>query len=234
VSGIGSITANKFVVKFPLSEFIQKFPRHLIDTFEFLYGYGTLLLIPIFIYVFISKYRKDMNNNKYYYLITLSVLPLFLLFFQKVIPFTRNWVYITSPIWLILVLFILQYLKEKTKIITMIFLFTYLALLSFSSYKVLVNFYSITNHKEIVCRELLNLENESNLIITDDLWYHYSLYYNKKYNYHKNLKPGLFIYTNENISNYNVVMFEDTKLDSKIKYKEFYKNSNFTLLKIIK
>jgi hypothetical protein len=219
VSGIGSITSNKFVIQITFFEFMEKYPSHIFETYNFLLGPFISILIPVILLYFYLK-GKRLLDFKILIFSALSALPICLIAFQSVIPFSRTWVFLCAPIWIIIVIFLVIFKEYKSQIELRISLIILILLLGSSSFMEFSNFYSLNRYRKNTCSDLLKLKSYKNLIIPSDLWYHYAQYYNRinenKREYNKKHKQTISDERKEYLIQYRLTNNETLKDKAKI------------------
>lgn len=116
ISGIDSITHNKFDTPISRLEVLQKLPTHFSSTIDFLYSIpfvvGIIIILLISAYLFLCKYKvKFVALSIYCFLMA----PIILLI-HSVIPYPRTWVYLVIPFLFLIGMFIHQIkIEQKVK-----------------------------------------------------------------------------------------------------------------------
>ena len=104
-NGISSITSNNYVKSIPFNQITNSIIQHTKHSADWLFGLENGG-IYILIFVLFLLYKLSINNDNDKELKSTSklmlimlVLPLFLIFLQRVIPFERTWIYLLIPIY---------------------------------------------------------------------------------------------------------------------------------------
>ena len=203
VSGIDSLIHNKFVISLNFNEFIYKYPSHLLETLNFLFGkfglYFTFLLLVCLVWALIKNYKL---SSLLVILSLLAMLPFLLIIPQKAIPFARTWVFIGAQFWFFLVIFYTGFKSSLYKRLLLSIIVVYFAI---SSYIQLNEFRKLTEKNKRIYSQLIKKKLNGPLIIYDDLVYHYVKYYQLKEGLYFPILPGTFAFKKQ-AGNYNVLV----------------------------
>lgn len=99
VSGIKSVTSNKFVQPLSYSEIFEGLGQHLTNTLQFFTGskYGYWAVIGIITLLIPTLLKSRIKRNTYPSIFILLFVP-FLIVIHKVLPVERTWIYLLVPI----------------------------------------------------------------------------------------------------------------------------------------
>lgn len=129
ISGIGSITNNSWVKPLSFSVFLSEYFTYLIDVFESLVEFQEVSIL-VFLLILSTLFYFKKDKKIIIYSLLFFVIPLFVLLFQQVLPFSRIWIYllIIQSIWIAL---LLEYVVRKKIMMYLLLLLTII----FSMYK---------------------------------------------------------------------------------------------------
>ncbi|MCS6821515.1 MAG: hypothetical protein NZ551_06570 [Microscillaceae bacterium] len=127
LNGLNSLVANSWVKPLSWNEFLGQIPNYLVEFSNFLWldNQGAYFLILLFIISTFYLYKEYFTSKKlqeyafFLLLITIFLVPLPLIFLQKVLPFVRIWLYLQPVLILILLFLIHHFLAENTRKITL-------------------------------------------------------------------------------------------------------------------
>lgn len=129
ISGIGAITNNSWVKPLSFSVFLNEYFTYLIEVFDSLVEFQKFSIL-VFLIIFIVLFYVKKDKKAIVYSVLFFVIPLLILLFQQVLPFSRIWIYllIIQSIWIALLFN--HFFKKKE----MMYAFLILLML-FSGYK---------------------------------------------------------------------------------------------------
>lgn len=227
VSGLDSISNNKFVAPKSREVVFIKLPEFLLLTIENIAGVNAIFLLSIIIISLLLLLRnKDWFHTKLFALFL--IMPPFLLITHSVIPFSRTFNYYSFIIVLLFCISIHSFL-EKIKTNTLIFIIIFLQILFIFNFN-----NKIYNYEKysIVAKEInsnITSENKSYLVNSAlfDTYLLYSLKTENITNYTVDYIPALNM-SADTISKYNYIVI-DKNVDDTRKKKQIYSNEYFNI-----
>ncbi len=227
VSGLDSLSNNKFVAPKSREVVFIKLPEFLLLTLENIAGVNAIFLLSIIIISLLLLLRnKDWFHTKLFALFL--IMPPFLLITHSVIPFSRTFNYYSFIIVLLFCISIHSFL-EKIKTNTLIFILICLQILFIFNFN-----NKIYNYEKysIVAKEInsnIISENKSYLVnsVLFDTYLFYSLKTENITNYTVDYIPALNM-SADTIYKYNYIII-DKNLDDTKKKKQIHSNEYFNI-----
>ena len=227
VSGLNSLTNNKFVAPKLREVVFSKLPEFLFQTLEDLAGVNAIFLLSIIIISLLLLLRnKDWFHTKLFTLFL--IMPPLLLLTHSVIPFSRTFNYYGFIIVLLFCISNHNFL-EKIKIKALIFIIICLQILLIYNFNnIIYNYEKYTIAAKEINSNIIS-DNKSYLVNSAlfDAYLIYSLKTENITNYTVDYIPALNM-SADTISNYNYIII-DKNLDETKKKKQIYSNEYFNI-----
>lgn len=128
INGLKSLIGNNWVKSLNFSEFLNRFGSYILNSYDWLWNLEELSIGIIFstVLIVVVSIQYYKSSPKIIFVSLFFALPFCILFFQKVLPFPRIWIYLLPLQSLLLALFfnkIISYSNQKIRLL-LLFVFT--------------------------------------------------------------------------------------------------------------